>query len=62
MIRKDFEMIASHIQGGIEYERSLDGAGLLALEALARGLANDLEDTNPHFDRVRFLKAAGVEG
>jgi hypothetical protein len=57
--RKHFELIARRIRSEWEEARlSDDLAGQAAIEALARGLAWDLQETNPLFDRGRFLEAS----
>lgn len=55
MTRKDFELIAKVLKGS--ENRIIDD---LALEGLAETFADYLTDTNPNFDRARFLTACGV--
>lgn len=55
MTRKDFELIAKVLKQS-ENEIIDD----LALEGLAETFADYLIETNPAFDRARFLKACGV--
>ena len=54
MTRKDFVLIARTIRNSSEI---IDET---ALEALAENFAEELAETNPNFDRDRFLKACGV--
>lgn len=53
MSRKDFEMIARVVR----YFRSRN----LVVPGLGEAFADELEKTNPRFDRQRFLKACGVD-
>lgn len=53
MTRKDFQLIADTIK------TSTTSANL---ERVSIGFANALMETNPRFDRNRFLKACGLEG
>lgn len=60
MTRKDFELIAHDIRvalEGIRPETDKPGDGL---RWLAVELSRDLQQTNPQFDRNRFLEACGV--
>ena len=52
MSRKDFEFIAATIRG------MADSA---AAECAAHEFAARLGQTNPRFDKVRFLKACGAD-
>ena len=60
MQRKDFNLIASrlreHATGTLAGAVSHSQADL---KLLISDLAYDLADTNPNFDRERFLEAAG---
>ena len=71
MTRKDFELIAQVI----DYRRAAisvlgkdtvkgraeSDAALRELDFVAWGMAGKLAETNPRFDRARFLAAAGVK-
>ena len=62
MTRKDYEAIARGIrilmQGHEEDRHTAKGAAQVAtLRALAMHYADTLGDTNPRFDRTRFLTA-----
>jgi len=61
MTRKDFELIAQVLKDLKQDQRE---RGAFAhnpdLETVARWLADGLEETNPRFDRVKFLQASGV--
>lgn len=60
MTRKDFELIAKAIR--TEMDVWEDGSkGKIALIYLAQNMANQLQGTNPRFDRERFLTACGLE-
>lgn len=54
MTRKDFELIAEVLRNA---EEIIDE---YAMEALASMFTAKLCETNPQFDRARFLKACGV--
>lgn len=54
MTRKDFELIARVIKNSDEV------ADDMTREALADMFADKLADTNPAFDRARFITACGV--
>ncbi len=66
MTRKDCELIASAIKDSFLFCDSASVPGLhkaMAKEGIrltTKCLADSLEDTNPLFDRSRFLKACGV--
>jgi hypothetical protein len=53
MTRKDYVMIADAI-GGMTYLSETDRA------TIAHDFADQLINTNPRFDRARFLTACGV--
>lgn len=55
MTRKDFELIAQTLRYADEIVDET------AMEALADVFANALSNTNPNFDRARFLTACGVK-
>ncbi len=62
MTKKDFELIANVIATApIQRpygKKSLDA--YVIRETIAYSLADRLRDTNPRFDRDRFLRACGV--
>lgn len=55
MTRKDYELIARVLRNSGEMIDEM------ALEALAENFADELADTNPRFDRDRFISASGVK-
>jgi hypothetical protein len=55
MTKQDFELIARILR------THRDDFGRKRLERVAQDFADDLQGTNPQFDRARFLKACGVE-
>jgi hypothetical protein len=61
MTRKDYELIAGVIR---DLKRDQRERGAFAhnpdLMTVASWLADELESTNPRFDRVKFLQASGV--
>lgn len=67
MTKKDFILISAVIQGRMERERDIARQGnktelaQIAIKILAKYLANELQHTNPRFDRDRFLKACCVD-
>jgi hypothetical protein len=56
MTRKDYELIASILRDSLD--NIVDD---MAHEALSDVFAEELENTNPRFNRERFLRACGVE-
>lgn len=52
MTRKDYELIARVLRNADEMIDEM------ALEALAENFADELAETNPRFDRARFISAA----
>lgn len=67
MTRRDFELIADAIACGVKdaqaarhIEERVHGEG--ALFSVAKGLAVRLPNTNPRFDRDRFMAACGFKG
>lgn len=57
MTRRDFELIAETVKG-----LTLEGSEPNEERRhVAESFAARLDDTNPRFDRARFLKACGVE-
>lgn len=54
MSRKDYELIAEVFAKAIH-------SNIASLYTLAEAMANRLEADNPRFDRMRFLKACGLE-
>ena len=63
MTRKDYVLIAAQVRDMLLFEMQtqayLDGAKA-AHNSIAYRLAGALGQTNPRFDRERFLKACGV--
>lgn len=59
MTRKDFELIA----GALLAAKNLgdDNEGAVPFGEICQILADSLATTNPRFDRVRFLRACGLE-
>lgn len=57
MSRKDFVLIAE----AIRFARKDAGGDYKAVDIVAQRLGWALTDSNPQFDRERFLKACGVE-
>lgn len=58
MSRQDFELIAEVITGLFDsYGDRCD----VYRNMIAEAFADELADTNPRFDRARFLKACGVQ-
>lgn len=53
MTKKDFELIAKVIRNHINYIND-------AVPNLAQEITEELQKTNPRFDRERFLKACNV--
>lgn len=57
MSRKDFEAIAAAVDSVLS-QPSFSPANYLSLKAsLVDGLANALSESNPRFDRGRFIRA-----
>ncbi len=56
LARRHFEVIAE----AFRTFRPDDGASRLVTMALARHMADRLAETNPRFDRIRFLIACGI--
>lgn len=59
MTRKDFQLIADAIKFTRDHSEE-HGLDSLTLAYLTGVLVNVLPDTNPNFDRERFIKACGV--
>ena len=59
MTRKDFEVIAEVIHS-LAADFANGGEDTVSLSLVAGELASALSRTNERFDRVRFLKACGV--
>jgi hypothetical protein len=58
MTRKDYELIADVFNDhNARYSRRTSAIS----DELARDMADALATTNPAFDRVRFLRACGLE-
>jgi len=62
MTRQDFEMIAETIRANAAELDAALGAekGDIAFGITANAFADALAQTNPRFDRARFLRACGV--
>lgn len=61
MTKKDFELIAKVIKDLKKDQRERGAfANNPDLETVAEWFALELEETNPRFDRVKFLQASGV--
>jgi len=61
MTKKDYELIAStFVQQLSNYQDLTPEAS--AIRGVARGMATQLEGTNPRFNRKLFLTACGVSG
>jgi hypothetical protein len=61
MTKKDYELIAStFVQQLSNYQDLTPEAS--AIRGVARGMATQLESTNPRFNRKLFLTACGVSG
>lgn len=60
MTRKDYELIAGAIEGALHNWEGYTPEASEALQGLARSLSVKLADTNPLFNRDKFLKACGV--
>lgn len=63
MTKKDYELIAGVIQGGLNYEQTFNDneKGAKAIQSIAETLASVLATTNDRFNRDLFLKACGVK-
>jgi hypothetical protein len=70
MRKKDYELIATAVYqsqlwvwGCGYYKKSpkISKGVELAREHIAKMLAFHLQDTNPQFDRVKFLRACGID-
>lgn len=59
MTRKDYQLIAGVLQQNRAQFGQYDERAI-TLDAVAHQFATALEDTNPRFDRARFLTACGV--
>lgn len=67
MSKRHFEALARLTKDTLAREVSSRGtlspwSPVMALEAMAYGLADVCARENPQFDKARFLKACGVEG
>lgn len=56
--RRHFEFIAKELR--IARDSVAEGPATETIDALACRFANSLGDTNPQFDRARFLTACGA--
>lgn len=63
MTKKDYELIAGVIQGGLNYEQTFNDneKGVKAVQSIAHTFAIVLASTNPRFNEDIFLKACGVK-
>jgi hypothetical protein len=59
MTRKDYEKIAMILNQQEAFAHSINA--IMLLSRLIEDFADMLAKDNPHFDRQRFLKAAGYE-
>jgi hypothetical protein len=59
MTKKDYVVIAA-VLDRIRLDFDMDGDDTVSLSLVAEELATALADTNPRFDRARFLTACGV--
>ncbi len=59
MTKKDYVVIAA-VLDRIRLDFDMDGEDTVSLSLVAEELATALADTNPRFDRARFLTACGV--
>jgi hypothetical protein len=60
--RQHFVAMAKNIKSGIERAGAGDaGSTIEAFEELASDIANTFAESNPRFDRQRFLDACGVQ-
>ena len=58
MTRKDFELIAGVVE---KSDQAVMPISKQAKSRIATFFAQALTGTNPRFDKIRFLKACGVE-
>jgi len=56
MTRKDYELLASALEGMPAFAPTLRAGR----ESAARAIAEALEADNPRFDHARFLEACGI--
>lgn len=61
MTKKDFQLIADAIACNRNRETGADVLYFVALNDVSFEFARVLAQTNPRFDRNRFLKACGIE-
>lgn len=62
MTRKDYELIVSVLNGA--YQDASNGTEedlIFMLESVIKPMADELGDTNPRFDRKRFIEACTGE-
>lgn len=62
MTKKDYELIASVLNGA--YQDAANGTEedlIFMLESVIKPMADELGDTNPRFDRKRFIEACTGE-
>jgi hypothetical protein len=61
MTRKDFELIAAAIRDATaDALRAYGSSGKAGAEKVARLMATTLKQTNPRFDKERFLAACDI--
>lgn len=58
MTKKDYELIASAINDGVNGNSVVVGGDM---HAIVRAITDALADDNPRFDRSRFLEACGLD-
>lgn len=61
MTRKDFKLIASVLNGAMQNWEGFTPEAEEAVRGIAKSMATKLQDTNPLFDRAKFLDACGVK-
>jgi len=61
MTKKDYIKIAGILKSK-RMHRTLSGEERQLMDLLTRDFADMLQEDNPHFDRGRFLEAAGYTG
>lgn len=61
MTKKHFEAIAKLISSEVASGRKYEHSALYCLKRMAFGMADLFAQENPRFDKIRFLKASGLE-
>lgn len=59
MTRKDYELIAEVFKSALEKETG-NNERQVGISRVAHILAFELENENPRFDHIKFLKACGL--